>query len=81
MLPPRADFRHFMGDDPRRGGKLRIAALRTARLLAQHRSTRKSAARYVSARPFACDALHLEPRGRAPNLSEHTRQVLTQDLG
>jgi crotonobetainyl-CoA:carnitine CoA-transferase CaiB-like acyl-CoA transferase len=31
--------------------------------------------------PFACDALQLEPRGRAPNLGEHTRHVLTQDLG
>jgi crotonobetainyl-CoA:carnitine CoA-transferase CaiB-like acyl-CoA transferase len=31
--------------------------------------------------PFACDALQIEPRGRAPNLGEHTRQVLTQDLG
>ncbi len=31
--------------------------------------------------PFACDALQSEPRVRAPNLGEHTRQVLTQDLG
>lgn len=31
--------------------------------------------------PFACDALQIEPRGRAPYLGEHTRQVLTQDLG
>ena len=31
--------------------------------------------------PFACDALGTEPRGRAPNLGEHTLQVLTQDLG
>jgi crotonobetainyl-CoA:carnitine CoA-transferase CaiB-like acyl-CoA transferase len=31
--------------------------------------------------PFACDALHIEPRGRAPRLGEHTHQILTQDLG
>ena len=31
--------------------------------------------------PFACDDLGNEPRGRAPNLGEHTRQILTQDLG
>jgi crotonobetainyl-CoA:carnitine CoA-transferase CaiB-like acyl-CoA transferase len=31
--------------------------------------------------PFTCDALQLEPRGRAPHLGEHTRQVLTQNLG
>ena len=31
--------------------------------------------------PIACDALQLEPRGRAPNLGEHTRQVLAHDLG
>ena len=31
--------------------------------------------------PFACEALGITPRGRAPNLGEHTRQVLTQDLG
>ena len=30
--------------------------------------------------PFTCNALGIEPRGRAPNLGEHTRQVLTQDL-
>ncbi|MBM3343512.1 MAG: CoA transferase [Betaproteobacteria bacterium] len=32
-------------------------------------------------RPVACDELGIEPRGRAPNLGEHTRQVLTKDLG
>ncbi len=31
--------------------------------------------------PFACDALGTEPRGRAPNLGEHTREVLAKDLG
>lgn len=31
--------------------------------------------------PFACEALGIEPRGRAPHLGEHTRQVLAQDLG
>ena len=31
--------------------------------------------------PFTCPELGIEPRGRAPNLGEHTRQVLTQDLG
>jgi crotonobetainyl-CoA:carnitine CoA-transferase CaiB-like acyl-CoA transferase len=31
--------------------------------------------------PFACDELRIEPRGRAPHLGEHTRQVLAQDLG
>ena len=31
--------------------------------------------------PYACDALQIEPRSRAPHLGEHTRQVLTQDLG
>lgn len=31
--------------------------------------------------PFACDALGTEPRGRAPNLGEHTREVLAHDLG
>jgi crotonobetainyl-CoA:carnitine CoA-transferase CaiB-like acyl-CoA transferase len=31
--------------------------------------------------PFACPELGTEPRGRAPNLGEHTRQVLTLDLG
>ena len=31
--------------------------------------------------PFACEELRVEPRGRAPHLGEHTRQVLAQDLG
>ncbi len=31
--------------------------------------------------PVACDALQIEPRGRAPRLGEHTKQVLQQDLG
>jgi crotonobetainyl-CoA:carnitine CoA-transferase CaiB-like acyl-CoA transferase len=31
--------------------------------------------------PFACDELAIEPRGRAPHLGEHTRQVLQKDLG
>ncbi len=31
--------------------------------------------------PVACDALGIAPRGRAPNLGEHTHQVLAQDLG
>ena len=31
--------------------------------------------------PFACSELGNEPRGRAPNLGEHTRQILTRDLG
>jgi crotonobetainyl-CoA:carnitine CoA-transferase CaiB-like acyl-CoA transferase len=31
--------------------------------------------------PFACEALQIEPRGRAPYLGEHTRYVLTHDLG
>jgi crotonobetainyl-CoA:carnitine CoA-transferase CaiB-like acyl-CoA transferase len=31
--------------------------------------------------PFACDELGVEPRGRAPHLGEHTRQVLERDLG
>ena len=31
--------------------------------------------------PFACEALQIEPRGRAPLLGEHTRHVLTHDLG
>src|SRR5215467_11933048 len=31
--------------------------------------------------PFACDALRIEPRGRAPNLGEHTQHVLAHDLG
>jgi crotonobetainyl-CoA:carnitine CoA-transferase CaiB-like acyl-CoA transferase len=31
--------------------------------------------------PVACDAIGIEPRGRAPRLGEHTRQVLQQDLG
>jgi crotonobetainyl-CoA:carnitine CoA-transferase CaiB-like acyl-CoA transferase len=31
--------------------------------------------------PVACDAIQIEPRGRAPRLGEHTKQVLQQDLG
>ena len=31
--------------------------------------------------PVACDALQIEPRGRAPRLGEHTKHVLRQDLG
>lgn len=31
--------------------------------------------------PFASDELQIEPRGRAPHLGEHTRQVLEHDLG
>ena len=31
--------------------------------------------------PFSSDELHIEPRGRAPHLGEHTKQVLAQDLG
>jgi crotonobetainyl-CoA:carnitine CoA-transferase CaiB-like acyl-CoA transferase len=31
--------------------------------------------------PVACDALQIEPRGRAPRLGEHTKQVLQRDLG
>jgi crotonobetainyl-CoA:carnitine CoA-transferase CaiB-like acyl-CoA transferase len=31
--------------------------------------------------PIAADELQIEPRGRAPRLGEHTRQVLQQDLG
>ena len=31
--------------------------------------------------PFVSDELMIEPRGRAPHLGEHTRQVLAQDLG
>jgi crotonobetainyl-CoA:carnitine CoA-transferase CaiB-like acyl-CoA transferase len=31
--------------------------------------------------PFACAALQIEPRARAPHLGEHTRPVLSQDLG
>ena len=31
--------------------------------------------------PVACDELQIEPRGRAPHLGEHTRQVLEHDLG
>lgn len=31
--------------------------------------------------PFASDELKIEPRGRAPHLGEHTKQVLAQDLG
>ena len=31
--------------------------------------------------PIACDAIGIEPRGRAPRLGEHTRQVLREDLG
>lgn len=30
--------------------------------------------------PFACDAIGIEPRRRAPLLGEHTRQVLKDDL-
>jgi benzylsuccinate CoA-transferase BbsE subunit len=31
--------------------------------------------------PYLADALGIEPRGRAPHLGEHTRQVLEGDLG
>ena len=31
--------------------------------------------------PIACDAIRIEPRGRAPHLGEHTKQVLIEDLG
>ena len=31
--------------------------------------------------PFDCDALGIEPRGRAPHLGENTDSILTQDLG
>ncbi len=31
--------------------------------------------------PFACDALGIEPRGRAPRLGEHTQHLLAHDLG
>ena len=31
--------------------------------------------------PFASDELKIEPRGRAPHLGEHTKQILAQDLG
>ena len=31
--------------------------------------------------PFGCDALGIEPRGRAPHLGEHTKQVLQKELG
>jgi crotonobetainyl-CoA:carnitine CoA-transferase CaiB-like acyl-CoA transferase len=31
--------------------------------------------------PFACHELGNEPRGRAPHLGEHTRQILREDLG
>lgn len=31
--------------------------------------------------PFMAEALGIEPRGRAPHLGEHTRLVLTADLG
>ena len=31
--------------------------------------------------PFDCDALGIEPRGRAPHLGENTDPILTQDLG
>jgi len=31
--------------------------------------------------PVFCDAIQIEPRGRAPHLGEHTREVLQQDLG
>ena len=31
--------------------------------------------------PVACDAIGIEPRRRAPHLGEHTRQVLSRDLG
>ncbi len=31
--------------------------------------------------PFACDALGIEPRGRAPHLGEHTQHILAHDLG
>jgi len=31
--------------------------------------------------PVFCDAIQIEPRGRAPHLGEHTREVLRQDLG
>jgi crotonobetainyl-CoA:carnitine CoA-transferase CaiB-like acyl-CoA transferase len=31
--------------------------------------------------PFAADELAIEPRGRAPHLGEHTKQVLGRDLG
>ena len=31
--------------------------------------------------PFVCEVLQIEPRGRAPYLGEHTRYVLTHDLG
>ena len=31
--------------------------------------------------PYLSDDLHIEPRGRAPHLGEHTRQVLERDLG
>ena len=45
-------------------------------------STRRSAARFpIRAGRSRRDALAIEPRGRAPHLGEHTRQVLEQDLG
>ena len=31
--------------------------------------------------PFDCDALGIEPRGRAPHLGEHTESILAQDVG
>lgn len=31
--------------------------------------------------PYMSDELQIEPRGRAPHLGEHTRQVLERDLG
>jgi crotonobetainyl-CoA:carnitine CoA-transferase CaiB-like acyl-CoA transferase len=31
--------------------------------------------------PVDCEELAIAPRGRAPHLGEHTRQVLSQDLG
>jgi crotonobetainyl-CoA:carnitine CoA-transferase CaiB-like acyl-CoA transferase len=31
--------------------------------------------------PVAADELQIEPRGRAPHLGEHTKQVLQHDLG
>jgi crotonobetainyl-CoA:carnitine CoA-transferase CaiB-like acyl-CoA transferase len=31
--------------------------------------------------PYMCDALGIEPRGRAPHLGEHTNEVFERDLG
>ena len=82
MLPSRAVVRHLVGPRARRRRELRHPALPAARLLALDRAPGDRPRDSVSARAGRVRCAWNRAAGAVRRISgEHTRQVLTQDLG